>query len=125
EYFATALIFASRRWGDGTGIYDYGSEARALLDVMLHRGESPEAQAAGATSIFDPTAHLVVFVPSNFTATFTDPSYVMPAFYEVWACFDAKNRAAWKQIAAASRAYLPKATDVTTGLAPELAGFDG
>jgi oligosaccharide reducing-end xylanase len=127
EYFATALIFASKRWGNGTGIFDYASEARALLDVMVHEGESPDAQEAGVTSMFDPTAKLVVFVPNATTgaATFTDPSYVMPAFYDIWACFDAKNTGFWQSVSATSRAFLPKATNAMTGLAPEYAAFDG
>jgi len=125
EYFATALIFASNSWGDGTGIYDYGSEARALLDNMAHRGESPDAQAGGITSMFDPVTKLVVFVPGTFTSRFTDPSYVMPTFYEVWACFDTKNSAFWKEVAAAGRAFIPVAANPTTGLAPEISTFDG
>jgi oligosaccharide reducing-end xylanase len=124
EYFATALVFASKRWGDGTGVYDYGAEARALLDVMVHKGEDAAAQAAGITSMFDPNQKLVVFVPNSW-ATFTDPSYVMPAFYDVWACFDAKNRDFWRQVAASSRAFFPKVTHPTTGLVPEYAAFDG
>jgi oligosaccharide reducing-end xylanase len=124
EYFATALILASQRWGDGIGIYDYGAEARALLDVMVHKGEDPEAQAAGVTSMFDPVQKLVVFVPSSW-AQFTDPSYVLPAFYDLWACFDAKNAAFWGDAAAAGRAFFPKATHPTTGLAPDYAAFDG
>lgn len=124
EYFATALILASQRWGDATGSYAYGAEARALLDVMVHKGEDPEAQAAGVTSMFDPTAKLVVFVPSSW-AQFTDPSYVVPAFYDLWACFDSKNADFWREVAATSRAFFPKVTNPTTGLAPEYAAFDG
>jgi oligosaccharide reducing-end xylanase len=124
EYFATALIFASRRWGDGSGIYDYGAEARALLDVMVHRGEDAAAQSAGITSMFDPAQKLVVFVPAIWAA-FTDPSYVLPAFYDVWACFDAKNGDFWREVATSSREFLPKVTDAMTGLAPEYAAFDG
>jgi oligosaccharide reducing-end xylanase len=70
---------------------------------------------------------LVVFVPNatSGSARFTDPSYVMPAFYDIWACFDAKNAAFWRMVSATSRAFLPKTTHPTTGLAPEYAGFDG
>ena len=31
EYFAMALFFASRRWGDGEGIFNYSREAKAIL----------------------------------------------------------------------------------------------
>jgi oligosaccharide reducing-end xylanase len=127
EYFATALIFARSRWGNGTGIFDYESEARALLDTMAHRGEMSDAIEAGVTSMFDPTAQLVVFVPNatSGSSTFTDPSYVMPAFSDVWACFDTKNAPLWQAVSAKSRAFLPTATNPTTGLAPEYAEFDG
>src|SRR5690606_34775980 len=37
EYFATALLFASHRWGNGKGIYDYRKEAFAILDAMKNR----------------------------------------------------------------------------------------
>src|SRR5579871_1283960 len=37
SYFAMALLFASNRWGDGKGIYDYRSEANRLLSAMVHR----------------------------------------------------------------------------------------
>jgi oligosaccharide reducing-end xylanase len=74
--------------------------------------------------MFHPTHKLVVFVPSTW-APFTDPSYVVPAFYDLWACFDAKNQDFWREAAAAGRAFFAKATDPTTGLAPEYAAFDG
>jgi oligosaccharide reducing-end xylanase len=77
--------------------------------------------------MFHPDAKLVVFVPNGNSAssTFTDPSYVMPAFSDIWACFDAKNSAFWRTVSATSRAFFPKATHPTTGLAPEYSAFDG
>jgi len=36
EYYATALLFAARRWGNGTGIYDYQCEADTILRGMRH-----------------------------------------------------------------------------------------
>ena len=39
EYFAMALFFASKRWGDGEGIFNYSSEARAILRECVHKGE--------------------------------------------------------------------------------------
>src|SRR5215469_1613380 len=37
SYFAMALLFASNRWGNGKGIYDYHAEAEKLLRAMVHR----------------------------------------------------------------------------------------
>ena len=41
EYFAMALFFASNRWGDGEGIYNYSQEARTILRDCVHKGEKP------------------------------------------------------------------------------------
>ena len=56
----------------------------------------------------------------------TDPSYQLPAFYEVWAqCGPEKDRAFWKEAAAASREFFQHAANPVTGLAPDYANFDG
>lgn len=75
--------------------------------------------------MFDPTEKVVVFTPAGVAATFTDPSYHLPAFYDVWGCFDTTNQPFWKTVAANSRAFFQKVTHPTTGLAPEYANFDG
>ncbi len=36
EYYAMALLFAARRWGNGKGIYDYQAEADRILTGMRH-----------------------------------------------------------------------------------------
>ncbi len=83
EWLATALLLAANRWGSGTGIFDYQSEAQRILDVMLHKEE--QADHGAVTNMFDAATHQVVFVPSGTSATFTDPSYHLPHFYELWA----------------------------------------
>jgi oligosaccharide reducing-end xylanase len=55
----------------------------------------------------------------------TDSAFQLPAFNEIWAHVDVANRAAWRAWAAASRTFLQHAAHSTTGLAPDLAGFDG
>jgi oligosaccharide reducing-end xylanase len=84
EYFAMALLFAAHRWGTGRGIYDYESEANAILDTMLHKEEMNGGTVAGVTNMFDRTQRQIVFVPVGPMAGFTDPSYHLPAFYELW-----------------------------------------
>jgi oligosaccharide reducing-end xylanase len=113
EYFATALIFAANRWGDGSGIFAYSTQARALLDALVNRGN------------FNRTHKLVTFGASGQSAMHTDPSYILPAFYEVWACYDSKNRQFWQDAVKAARAFFPKTCHGTTGLAPYQANFDG
>jgi len=36
EYYAMALYFASKRWGNGSGIYNYQAEADTILRAMRH-----------------------------------------------------------------------------------------
>ena len=36
EYYAMALLFAARRWGNGQGIYDYQAQAEHILRGMRH-----------------------------------------------------------------------------------------
>ena len=112
EYFAMALFMASRRWGDGQGIFNYTEEGRAILRVAIH-GEQK--------MWFD--NHLIRFVPN---CPFTDPSYHLPHFYQIFAeMADEKDRPFWKAAADASRAYILKACHPQTGLAAEYADDDG
>jgi oligosaccharide reducing-end xylanase len=121
EWIAMALFFASHRWGNGEGIFNYGAEAQALLREMLHKHEDK------IPPIFNRQHHQVVFVPTPDAAKFTDPSYHLPAFYELWARWaaDEQDRAFWKEAAATSRAFFKKVAHPRTGLMPEYANFDG
>jgi oligosaccharide reducing-end xylanase len=123
EWFVMALLFASARWGDGTGILNYRAEAQAILDTMLHKQEQ---QSDLATNMFDAKTKQVVFVPSiGRNSSFTDPSYHLPAYYELWARWADKDNEFWKQAAQASREFWKKSAHPQTGLMPDYAEFDG
>jgi len=99
-YFATALLFASARWGDGEGVLNYGWHARRLLFDMCRRN-NPEGGSWDAPGLFrrpgdhrtnntiaSPMAignHMPVFSPYGNAGTYTDPSYHLPSFFEIWA----------------------------------------
>jgi len=125
EWFTTALFFASHRWGSGGGILDYEGEAQALLRAMLHKAEEPGH--GDATDMFDRAAKEVVFVPHGDGAHFSDPSYHLPAFYELWARWaaDPGDRAFMAAAAARSRALFRQAANPSTGLMPDYCEFDG
>ncbi|MDB1087590.1 glycosyl hydrolase family 8 [Streptomyces sp. ACA25] len=132
EYFATALFFAGHRWGDGTGIYEYTREANHLLDVMLHKEDMNGGVVESVTNMFDATHKMPVFVPYASAAQFSNPSYHLPAFYELWARWadgyegnQAADRQFWRDAANVSRQYFVQATHPTTGLNPDYAEFDG
>lgn len=122
EWFAMALFFAAHRWGSGEGIFNYEAEAQSLLREMIHQSATAEV-----TAIFDLTQHQVVFAPTAEASKLTDPSYHLPAFYELWArwAVDVNDRSFWAQAALASRVFFQKAAHPKTGLMPEYAYFDG
>ena len=120
EYFAMALYLADRRWGSA-GTYDYKTEADNITDAMLNNTASGSYK-----TIIDPSEKQVNFCPIGSAATFTDPSYHLPAFYECFASWGpSANAAAWANVAQTSRNYLVNAANATTGLHPDYAGFDG
>ncbi len=129
EYFATSLYFAAARWGNGDGIYNYRAEADRLLTDMLHRAVVTGPTVAGprtAGALFDAAHKMVRFTPVVELSDHTDPSYHVPAFYELWARWGpAPDRDFWAQAAAASREFFEKAAHPATGLAPDYANFDG
>lgn len=122
EWFVMALLFAAGRWGNGEGIFNYQEQAQQILDTMLHKNEE---DTGIATNMFDPQTKQVVFVPSGRSATFTDPSYHLPAYYELWARWAARDNAFWAEAAQVSREFFKKAAHPQTGLMPDYANFDG
>ncbi len=123
EYFVTALFFAAARWGNGSGILNYQAEANTILNTMLHKADG--GVVGGVTNMFDRTHKQVVFVPYYDSATFTDPSYHLPAFYELWARWADADNAFWAEAATVSRSFFNSASHPTTGLTPDYANFDG
>ena len=171
EYYAMALYFASHRWGDGNGIYNYQAEADKILrgirhhpvltgtgPFRIHPGDAPftppdhpwpspnstkrvqEAAAKGQTvpvfrmprrgfpetigPMVDEDHFMIKFVP-NWPGGITDPSYHLPAFYELWARWGpVEDREFWARAADVSRDFLNHVTGPDTGLTPERANFD-
>jgi len=124
EWFVTALFFASARWGDGQGAFKYRAEAQAILDAMLNKEGKPWSDGR-ITNMFSREEKQVVFVPSREAAWFTDPSYHLPHFYELWARWADKNNQFWCDAASTSRRFFKKAAHPSTGLMPDYAHFDG
>jgi oligosaccharide reducing-end xylanase len=129
EYFAMALLFAGNRWPGGHGIYDYHAEALQLLTAMRHRavitGPTKFGERSVGAEVNEENA-MILFVPGIMPQPFTDPSYHLPAFYELWARWGpVEDRAFWARAADVSRAFFVKTTNPQTGLAPNYANFDG
>ena len=123
EWFTMSLFFASARWGDGTGIFDYRKQGQDILNTMVHKESEPGHD--DVTDLFNPKDHLVVFVPDAQGSRFTDPSYQLPHYYELWARWADEDNRFWCDAAAASRQLLENAADSTTGLSPDYCQFNG
>jgi oligosaccharide reducing-end xylanase len=110
EWFAAALVFASKRWGNTSGKYNYASEAQKTLDLVR-------------TTDFSSSQHLVRYF-SGTDSNGTDASYMLPAFYQTWACFDTANATFWNQVLTTTRAWLQTAAG-TTGNIGDQSSFAG
>jgi oligosaccharide reducing-end xylanase len=128
EYMVMSLYFASGRWGNGTGIYDYKAWADRILSTIRHHPSK-----TGPTKFGQRTVHAMVnedhkmirFVPNYGRVDFTDPSYHLPAFYELWAKWGPEaDRSFWAAAADTSRNFFQRVTNQKTGLAPDYANFD-
>jgi oligosaccharide reducing-end xylanase len=119
-YFVTSLLFASNRWGNSTGI-DYYGEARAILDAMWKKDGG-----GGIYNIFNTEHKQITFTPENNNYNFTDPSYHLPAFLEIWALYAKDGHEQfYEDCADTARAFLHRACDSPTALNADLTGFDG
>jgi len=129
EYFVTALFFASGRWGNGCGIYNYQAEAERLLSNLEHRSQITGNTLRGTRTggaMFDAARKMVRFTADIENRNHSDPSYQLPAFYELWSRWGPPpDRAFWHDAALASRDFFQRAAHRQTALAPDYANFDG
>jgi oligosaccharide reducing-end xylanase len=105
---------------------------RALQQAAAAKGESvpprhvsqtPRTVAVGP--MIDESHFMIRFVP-ELELTFTDTSYHLPAFYELWARWGPpEDRAFWAKAADISRDFFNKVTGPETGLTPDRINFDG
>ena len=119
-YYVTSLIFASNRWGNSTGI-NYLAEAQNILDCSMQK-----IGMERVAPLINLEHQLITFTPDPFGGRFTDPSYHVPAFYEVWARWAEDGRSEfWRVCARKSREYLHKSIHPVTGLNPDYNNYDG
>ena len=152
EYFAMSLYFAANRWGNGKDLYNYRAQADRILHEMRHHGlhtgtrpfrihpedppfepkrqVDPSTRTTPQTATVGPMVNeesfMINFVPSLPANGFSDPSYHLPAFYELWARWGPEeDRAFWARAAQESRKYYVQVANAATGLSPDYANFDG
>lgn len=119
-YFITALFFAANRWGNGTGIFNYEAEAQSTISKVMSRNGT-----GGINNLFNGSSKLITFGPNGDSYNFTDPSYNLPAFWELWARWSTTNKAFWAETPAAARKLLRDASHSSSGLSTDYSNFDG
>jgi len=119
-YFVTDLLFASNRWGNDTGI-DYYAEARRILDAMWKKDGT-----GNIYNIINVEHKQISFVPEGNGYNWTDPSYHLPAFYEIWAEYAKDGHEQfYRDCADTSRVFLHRACNPVTGLNADYTDFNG
>jgi oligosaccharide reducing-end xylanase len=119
-YYITSLLFAANRWGNNTGI-DYYKEARGILDAMWEKDGS-----GNIYNLINTEHKQITFVPEGGNYNWTDPSYHLPAFYEVWALYAKDGHEQfYRDCADTSRVFLHRACHPVTGLTSDYTEFSG
>ncbi len=119
-YFITDLLFASNRWGNETGI-NYYAEARRILDAMWSKNGKDKI-----TNVINVEQKKITFVPDSSGYNWTDPSYFLPAFFEVWAEYAKDGHEQfYRDCADTARVFLHRACSSKTGLNADITEFDG
>lgn len=97
-------------------------------DSWWHRWRGPVSYKETIGPMVDESHFMIRFVPNvgaNGNGGFTDASYHLPAFYELWARWGPKeDRAFWAKAADVSRDMFSKVTGPKTGLTPDRNNFD-
>lgn len=126
NWMVMALFFASHRWGDGEGIFNYQREAQDLLKMMIHKDAQPDR--GDIVSMFHPEEKQIRFTPDGeYGPKFTDPSYHTPHYTELFARWaeDPADRAFLAEVAQTSREFFRRAAHPETGIMPNYSEFDG
>lgn len=111
-YMMASLLFAANRWVDDT----YMEDAQYILKKMW---ENP------AHKLFNTTENVITLVPNGAESNFTNPSYDLPAFTDLFARWSETNQDKWKAATSATRNHLYKSSHTGSGLFCEYNNFDG
>jgi endo-1,4-beta-D-glucanase Y len=87
--------------------------------------ESEPGNDGTFTNMFNKKEKMVVFVPEPQADSFTDPSYHLPHYCQLWGILADKQNDFWSDAAEKSREFLKKAAHDSTGLFPDYARFNG
>ena len=111
-YFMMSLLFAAHRWNDSS----YMEDAQLILEKMW---ENPQC------SLFHPQHFVITFQPQGSQRDFSDPSYDLPAFVDLFSRWSDTNKDKWETAAGKTRTHLYNSSNTTSGLFSEYSNYDG
>jgi oligosaccharide reducing-end xylanase len=119
-YFITDLLFAANKWGNNSCI-KYYSEARRILDAMWAKDGT-----GGIKNLINVEHKQITFAPDNVGYVWTDPSYHLPSFLQIWAEYAKDGREHfYRDCADTARLFLHRACNPITGLNTDYTEFSG
>jgi len=102
-------------------VMDYYAGARRILDAMWSKDGSE-----GINNILNVEHKQISFVPESERYHLTDPSYHLPAFFEVWAEYAGDGHESfYRDCADTARALLQRVCHPVTGLNPDICLYSG
>ena len=110
-YFMMALLMAANRWHDAS----YMDDAQSILESCWKGNEG---------SLFSEQSCIITFQPYN-CYTWSDPSYDLPAFVDLFARWSTTNKDKWGKALTATRDHLYKSSNTKSGLFSDYNNFDG
>ena len=110
-YFMMSLLFAANRWHDSS----YMDDAQYILEKCWKNGSG---------SLFSESHKIICFQPYN-CSDFTDPSYDLPAFIDLFSRWSDTKQDRWSMVAYATRNHLYKSSHSRTGLFADYTEFNG
>ena len=111
-YFMTSLLFAANRWGDS----QYMEDAQYILKKMWENYNH---------KLFNQQHYVITFQPQGNENNFSDPSYDLPAFVDLFAHWSTTNTDKWAKAAKATRDHLYKSSHSKSGLFSDYSNYDG
>lgn len=116
-YYVTALFLAGQRWNEPS----YTKEANTILHKIMNK----DGEATGVYNLYNSDNYLITFVPDKGGYYFTDPSYQLPAFLQMWSLVADENREFWVKAAEEARKHLVASSHPETGLFPDYSEYNG
>ncbi|OWV16559.1 Endo-1,4-beta-D-glucanase Y [Fibrobacter sp. UWH9] len=111
-YFMMSLLFAANRWGDS----QYMDDAQYILDKMWSNYNH---------QLFNTSSYIITFQPTNGNNTWSDPSYDLPAYVDLFARWSKTHTDKWTAATKATRDHLYKSSNTSSGLFSDYNNFDG